>query len=93
MLGLAKGATLTSGQFYELLTPGNLELLLNSSYRPLLIKSITVVAPETEDPTAISRLQADEEAGDTYDLSGRKVDVNTLRKGVYIRDGRKIVIK
>lgn len=94
MLGLAKGATLTSGQFYELLTPGNLELLLNSSYSPLLIKSITVVAPETEDPTAISRLQADEEAGDTYDLSGRKVDTSVrLPKGVYIRNGKKIVLK
>ncbi len=94
MLGLAKGATLTSGQFYELLTPGNLELLLNSSYRPLLIKSITVVAPETEDPTAINGLQTDEEAGDTYDLSGRKVDTSTrLPKGVYIRNGKKIVLK
>ena len=94
MLGLAKGATLTSGQFYELLTPGNLELLLNSSYSPLLIKSITVVAPETEDPTAINGLQADEEAGDTYDLSGRKVDTSTrLPKGVYIRNGKKIVLK
>ncbi len=94
MLGLAKGATLTSGQFYELLTPGNLELLLNSSYSPLLIKSITVVAPETEDPTAISRLQADDEDGDTYDLSGRKVDTSTrLPKGVYIRNGKKIVLK
>ena len=94
MLGLAKGATLTSGQFYELLTPGNLELLLNSSYRPLLIKSITVVAPETEDPTAINGLQADEEAGDTYDLSGRKVDTSVrLPKGVYIRNGKKIVLK
>ena len=94
MLGLAKGATLTSGQFYELLTPGNLELLLNSSYSPLLIKSITVVAPETEDPTAINGLQTDEEAGDTYDLSGRKVDTSTrLPKGVYIRNGKKIVLK
>ena len=94
MLGLAKGATLTSGQFYELLTPGNLELLLNSSYRPLLIKSITVVAPETEDPTAINGLQTDKEAGDTYDLSGRKVDTSTrLPKGVYIRNGKKIVLK
>ena len=94
MLGLAKGATLTSGQFYELLTPGNLELLLNSSYSPLLIKSITVVAPETEDPTAINGLQTDKEAGDTYDLSGRKVDTSTrLPKGVYIRNGKKIVLK
>jgi hypothetical protein len=38
-------------------------------------------------------VKADKAAGDTFDLRGRKVDVNTLRKGVYIRDGRKIVIK
>ncbi len=47
-----------------------------------------------EEPTAISRLQADEEAGDTYDLSGRKVDTSVrLPKGVYIRNGKKIVLK
>ena len=93
MLGLSNGATLTSGHVYELLTPGNLQLLLNSTYSPLLIKSVTVMAPEPEDPTGISGVKADKDAGDTFDLRGRKVDVNTLRKGVYIRDGRKIVIK
>lgn len=92
ILGLGNGATLESGQIYELLAPGNLELLLNSSYGPLLIKAITVIAPE-EDPTAINGLKAGCATGDTYDLRGRKVDTNTLRKGIYIRDGRKIVIK
>ena len=91
ILGLADGATLTSGQVYELLTPGNLKLLLNSSYGPLLIKAITVIVPE--DPTAINGLKADKAAGDIYDLRGRKVDMNTLRKGVYIRNGKKVVIK
>ena len=88
---MGNGATLTSGQVYELLTPGNLRLLLNSSYGPLLIKDITVIAPE--DPMAINGLKTDKAAGDIYDLRGRKVDMNTLRKGVYIRYGKKVVIK
>jgi hypothetical protein len=47
-----------------------------------------------EEPTAINGLQADDEDGDTYDLSGRKVDTSTrLPKGVYIRNGKKIVLK
>ncbi len=94
LLGLGKGATLTSGQIYELLTPGNLQLLLNSSYGPLLIKSITVIAPDSEtDPTAINGLKADGAAGKIYDLRGRKMDTTNLRKGIYIRDGKKVVIK
>lgn len=95
MLGLSDGARLTSGKIYELLTPGNLHLLLHSAYGPLLIKSITLIAPEPEpeEPVAINGLKADKAAGDIYDLRGRKVDTNSLRKGIYIRDGRKIVIK
>ena len=95
MLGLSDGARLTSDKIYELLTPGNLHLLLHSAYGPLLIKSITLIAPEPEpeEPVAINGLKADGVEGDVYDLRGRKVDTNSLRKGIYIRDGRKIVIK
>lgn len=32
-------------------------------------------------------------AGDTYDLSGRKVSESQLRRGIYIRDGRKVLVK
>jgi hypothetical protein len=72
----------------------NLEFLLESTTGPLLIKSVTVMAPEDDDPTAISRLKADDADADIYDLSGRKVDATIrLPKGVYIRNGKKVVIK
>jgi len=93
MLGLTDGAVIESGKFYEMLSDGRLDLLLNSEYLPLLIKSITIMAPEPDDPTAIGRLKADGVDADIFDLRGRKVDVNTLRKGIYIKNGKKVVIK
>ena len=92
--GLGADGTIEAGVLYKMLADGNLELLLKSSMLPQLIKSITIIAPVPDDPTAISRLQADDADADIYDLSGRKVD-STIRlpKGVYIKNGKKIVIK
>lgn len=92
MLGLTDGATLKSGQIYNILTSGMLELLIPSTYMPLLLQAITIMGPEP-DPTAIYGLKADGTAVDLYDLRGRKVDTTNLRKGIYIHDGRKVVIK
>lgn len=82
-------AIIKPGVAYEVVEDGNLELVLKGS-APLVLKSIIVEGP---DPTAINRLQADDEAADLYDLSGRKVDPTSLRKGMYIRNGKKIIIK
>lgn len=82
-------AIIKPGVAYEVVEDGNLELVLKGS-APLVLKSIIVEGPE---PTAINRLQADDEAADLYDLSGRKVDPTSLRKGMYIRNGKKIIIK
>ena len=82
-------AIIKPGVAYEVVEDVNLELVLKGS-APLVIKSIIVEGP---DPTAINRLQADDEAADLYDLSGRKVDPTSLRKGMYIRNGKKIIIK
>ena len=82
-------AIIKPGVAYEVVEDVNLELVLKGS-APLVLKSIIVEGPE---PTAINRLQADDEAADIYDLSGRKVDPTSLRKGLYIRNGKKIVIK
>ena len=35
----------------------------------------------------------DNEAGAWYDLSGRKLDGKPAQSGIYIKNGRKIVIK
>ena len=90
--GLGEDGTISSGVFYKMLSDGNLELLLKTGMLPLLIQSITIIAPEP-DPTAINDLKADGAASEIYDLRGRKVDATNLRKGIYIRDGRKVVIK
>ena len=53
-------------------------------------RSITIVFEET---TAIdnSQLTIDNEAGAIYDLSGRKLNAAPKRKGVYVKDGKKVV--
>jgi hypothetical protein len=55
--------------------------------------SIIAKAPEDDDPTAINGFKTDDGAVDTYDLRGRKMDPTNLRKGLYIRNGKKIVIR
>lgn len=91
---LDSDGTILSGVYYRVLEDTNLEFLLESTTGPLLIKSISVMAPEDDDPTAINRLQADDADADIYDLSGRKVDPTIrLPKGVYIRNGKKVVMK
>lgn len=82
-------AIINPGVAYEVVEDGNLELVLKGS-APLVLKSIIVEGPE---PTAINRLQANDEAADIYDLNGRKVDPTSLRKGIYIRNGKLVVLK
>ena len=41
--------------------------------------------------TAISEVKAENGNGEIYDLSGRKVTAPT--KGIYIKDGNKIIVK
>lgn len=41
------------------------------------------------DPTAVTKVNADRQSGDIYDLQGRKV--NAPAKGLYIQNGRKVV--
>lgn len=47
------------------------------------------------DVTAIATISVQDELrrGTTYDLSGRAVDGQTLRPGIYIRNGRKLLVK
>jgi len=46
------------------------------------------------DPSGISGIAADAAStGKAYDLQGRKVNVQTARKGVYVVGGRKMVVK
>ena len=55
-------------------------------------RRIALVFGET---TAIDngKLTMDNEAGAIYDLSGRKVSNGQLKKGLYIKNGKKVVVK
>ena len=50
---------------------------------------------ELEDITAIRshELESNGNSAAFYDLQGRKVDTNSLKKGLYIKNGKKYVIK
>ena len=52
--------------------------------------SIRVVGEET---TGIANIQHASPNTQTYDLNGRKVNENNLKPGMYIKNGRKVIIK
>ena len=52
--------------------------------------SIRVVGEET---TGIANIQLSSPNTQTYDLNGRKVNENNLKPGMYVKNGRKFVIK
>ena len=52
--------------------------------------SIKVVG---EEATGIANIQHKSPDTQIYDLNGRKVNENNLKPGIYVRNGRKVVIK
>ena len=52
--------------------------------------SIRVVGEET---TGVANIQHASPNTQTYDLNGRKVNENNLKPGIYVRNGRKFVVK
>jgi hypothetical protein len=52
--------------------------------------SINVVGEET---TGIANIQLPSTNTQTYDLNGRKVNENNLKPGMYVKNGRKVVIR
>ena len=43
--------------------------------------------------TGISSVEADRRDGVFYDLQGRRLEGPLLRKGIYIRQGKKVIIR
>lgn len=61
-------------------------------------ESITTVRFDGSQYTAITDVSnaaesANGDAGTIYDLNGRRVSSQSLTKGIYIKDGKKIVVK
>ena len=57
-------------------------------------KAVTIkVLDEENEATGIGELQITNYDLPVYDLNGRKVNENNLKPGMYIKNGRKIIIK
>ena len=57
-------------------------------------KAITINVVGEEEATGISQMTSDREPSSAiYDLNGRKMSQKTLKSGLYIKNGKKIIIK
>ena len=62
-----------------------------ATYNPA--KEITISVLGEEEATGISQMQMENRQSSVYDINGRMVNENSLKPGVYIKNGRKFVVK
>ncbi len=62
----------------------------NDVLTPSMVKQLGAVG---DGPTGIDTIENPTAPTGTYDLMGRKLNADKLQKGVYIRDGKKVVVK
>ena len=65
---------------------------IRAPYRFIWVKLPIVISWATENPDGINAVVADAPDGFYYNLRGQRVD-GPLQKGIYIHDGKKIIIK
>ncbi|MCR5069857.1 MAG: leucine-rich repeat domain-containing protein [Prevotella sp.] len=73
----------------------------NRNYSPLFsncAKAITIRVLDEDETTAISEVQMTNDQlpiypSTVYDLNGRKVSENNLKPGVYVKNGKKVMVK
>ena len=56
-------------------------------------KAITIKVLDDEETTGIDELRTASSNSSVYDINGRKVNENSLKPGMYIKNGRKFVVK
>ena len=62
-----------------------------ATYNPA--KEITISVLGEEEATGISQMQMENRQSSVYDINGRMVNENSLKPGMYIKNGRKFVVK
>ena len=55
-------------------------------------KTITIKVLD-EETTGIAELQTANSNSSVYDINGRKVNENSLKPGIYVKNGKKFVVK
>ena len=78
---------LLSDEDYEVRVTGDMMFTLKLADKEAVLWSITLKSPP---PTAIEAIEGDEGSDRWYDLNGRQISEPT-RKGIYIRNGKKVV--
>ena len=66
------------------------------SYSPTVndrAKVITLKVLDEEETTGVANIQHQSDNTQLYDLNGRKVSENNLKPGVYVKNGKKFVVK
>ena len=66
------------------------------SYSPTVndrAKVITLKVLDKEETTGVANIQHQSDNTQLYDLNGRKVSENNLKPGVYVKNGKKFVVK
>ena len=56
-------------------------------------KTITIKVLDEEETTGIAELQTANSNSSVYDINGRKVNENSLKPGIYVKNGKKFVVK
>ena len=56
-------------------------------------KSITIKVLDEEETTGIAELQTANSNSSVYDINGRKVNENSLKPGIYVKNRKKFVVK
>ena len=79
---------LTSGAEYEVISEGDMILTMKLGEEETAFTSISVRASSTN----INAVEADNSTDKWYDLNGKRINEPT-HKGLYIRNGKKVVIK
>ena len=82
---------LVSGAEYEVLEAGDIVLTVAAKESPVTLKSIGVNASGA---TGIEAIDKEQQAADSwYDLNGHRLQSRPTKKGLYIHNGQKVVIK
>ena len=56
-------------------------------------KAITIKVLDEEEATGVAELQTANSNSSVYDINGRKVNENSLKPGIYVKNGKKFVVK
>jgi hypothetical protein len=82
---------LISGAEYEVLETGSIVITVAAQEAPVTFKGISTTASNA---TGIDSIQNSPQAADSwYDLNGQRLPSKPTKKGLYIRNGQKVVIK